>query len=182
MSIDPLVSTSDLGMYLQQDLSEYEPEAAYAVNLASAAVRGYCRRTFTYVEDDVRVFRWRRAIVLPDPPVHAITAVRVEEVDADWYRDERGDIVVAPGSPTGDEHYPFPDIEVTYTHGYLEVPEIVPIIAVRIAARAFKNPTLRTTYAADSMTYQSSSDVAPRMVTADEQMLLRPYRLNRVAT
>ena len=182
MSLDSLVSTTDLATYLQQNLEEYETEAANAVELASAAVRAYCRRSLTYVVDDERVLRWRPTIVLPDPPIVEITSVQIAGEDVDWYRDLDGRLVVnaAPPLVVPETNYPYPDVTITYTHGYLTVPAVVAMVAVRIAARVFKNPMQRVAYNADTMNYSSGVDIAPRILTGDEMLMLKPYRLNRV--
>lgn len=184
MTLDPLVSTADLATYLQQNLEEYESEASNAVELASAAVRAYCRRTLTYVVDDQRVVRWRPAITLPDPPIVDITSVQIAGQDVDWYRDVDGRLVVhaAPPMVVPETNYPYPDVTITYTHGYVTVPAVVAMVAVRIAARVFKNPMQRVSYNTDQMNYATGVDVAPRILTGDEMLMLKPFRLNRIAS
>lgn len=184
MTLDPLVSTADLATYLQQNLEEYESEASNAVELASAAVRAYCRRSFTFVADDERVMRWRPRIILPDPPVVDIRSVKIADKDVHWHRDLKGHLIIqrTPGLLVGHANYPYPDVTVTYSHGYDTVPAVVAMVAVRIAARVFKNPMQRVTYNTDTMNYASSVDVAPRILTGDEQLMLTPFRIHRVSS
>jgi hypothetical protein len=174
MTLDPIVSTADLANYLQQNLDDYGTEALYATELASAAVRAYCRRSLTYLVDDERVLRWRPELVLPDPPIVQITSVTVADTAVDWVRLANGTIAV---NGTSED-----DVTITYTHGFAELPAIIPMVAVRIAARVFKNPLQRVSYGADNVSYTTAADVAPRILTGDEQMMLKPYRLNRVLT
>ncbi len=186
MNLDPLISTNDLGMYLQQTLTDFENEARFAVEAASSAVRAYCRRSLSYVENDERTFRWRDAITLPDAPIISIESVKIDDTIVDWYRDFSGRIV-ASWSPSVENfistnNYPYPDVTITYSHGYVEIPEHIKMVTTRVAARMFKNPMQRTTYSADNLTYTTSSDVSPRILTLDEQMMLKPHRLNRTSS
>ena len=174
MSLDPLVSPADLATYLQQDLSEYESEAEYAVALGSAAVRAFCRRTLTLVEDDERTFRWRPEIVLPDPPVIQVSSVIIGDESVEWDRDSRGRLLVDGCSDD--------DVTVTYSHGYAVLPAEAVMVAVRVAARTFKNPMGRTGYSVDGASYQYPGEVAPRLLTDDEKLMLKPLRLYRVSS
>ena len=174
MALDPIASIADLANYLQQNLDDYTLESTYATEMASAAVRAYCRRTLTYCIDDERTLRWRPNIVLPNPPVVAITSVMVDQEEVDWERLANGSIALA-GVPAD-------DVKITYTHGFEEMPAVIGMVAVRVAARIFKNPMQRVTYGADNVSYSTATDVAPRILTGDEQMMLKPYRLHRVAS
>lgn len=70
-------------------------------------------------------------------------------------------------------------VTVVYTHGYQNVPEDVRLVAVRIAARIFKNPLGRTSYNVDTANYQGASDVSPRILTGDEKMVLKRYKVQK---
>jgi hypothetical protein len=163
-----MISTNDLGLYLQQILDDYISEAQAACDLATAVVEAHCRRTFTQVVDDTLVTRWRPRIVFPSPPVTEVTSVKVDGVLTSCDYDASGNIWP---SIQGNQ------IEIVYTHGFTEIPDAVRLVALRIAARIFKNPTGRVSYSVDSASYQMAQDVSPRIITGDEMVMLRRYRL-----
>lgn len=163
-----MITVEDLGLYLQQDLTDYEAEAQAAIDDASSVVRDYCKRTFTQVTDEQITLHWRPALILPNPPVTTISSFEIDGVAATYDRDASGRLW-----PTSIGK----EVTVTYTHGYTTIPDTVALVVKRIAARIFKNPTGRTSYSADTMSYQSSPDIAPRVLTGDEMAALRTYRL-----
>lgn len=165
-----MISISDLEAFLQQVLGEdYPVEAQAACDMATSVVEEYCKRSFARVADDELTLRWRPSIVLPNPPVTAVTSFEVDGEPATYDLDESGRIW-----PTvrGDS------INLTYTHGYAKVPEAVRLVAVRIAARIFKNPQGRVSYSADSLQFQGSPETSPRILTDNEMGILRRYRLH----
>lgn len=164
-----MIDVADLEAYLQQDLTDYATEAQAAIDQASGAVEAHCKRTFAQVVDDEITLRWRPSIVLPDPPVSSISAFQIDGVDATYDIDDSGRLWA---KSLGDS------ITVTYTHGFATIPEPVRLVAIRIASRIFKNPTGRTSYSVDGASYQSASDVSPRILTGDEMAMLRRYRLH----
>lgn len=147
-----------LGVTAGQALDPYE--------LASDIVRGYCGRTFDYVENDV-VFldpRPDRTAQLPESPVISISEVQAYMPYSgvwgwqtlaypggyDWV--ERGLIwdaaVIRPPITPGDQAgWPQPTwpwlpgkLQVTYTHGFEVIPDEITAIVLRLAAQIASNP------------------------------------------
>lgn len=164
-----MIVVADLESFLQQDLTEYQGEANQAIDMAVSVVETYCRRSFARVVDDEITLRWRPSIVLPNPPVASITSVEVDGAAATYEVDDWGNIwPTTRGS----------EIVVTYTHGYANAPEAVRLVALRLAARVFKNPLGRVTFTADNMNYSGAMDTSPRILTGDEMAALRRFRLH----
>lgn len=167
-----MIAVADLEAYLQQDLADYVVEAEAAIGQASAVVEAHCKRSFAHVVDDSLTMRWRPSVVLPNPPVIAVTSFEVDGEPAGYDIDDSGRLwPLVRGS----------QLEITYTHGYPVTPHAVRLVACRIAARIFKNPAMRVNYSVDSASYQSAPDVAPRVLTGDEMAVLRRYRLHSAA-
>lgn len=166
-----MIAISDLEAFLQQDLTDYSVEAQAACDQASAVVEDYCKRSFAQVIDDEITLRWRPSIVLPNPPVTEISSVDVDGTAAEYDLDESGRLwPLTRGS----------QIVITYTHGFATIPETVKLVALRLAARIFKNPVGRVSYSVDGQSLQGASDVSPRILTGDEMATLnRRYRLTR---
>lgn len=169
-----LITPEDLSNFLGQDLSA-DPEfsqAHVACLFASSAVESHCKRVFEFTEDDVREFFWQPRIVLPDPPIVLITNVLLDGQETTYERDSLGALWFSERGTR---------IEVTYSHGFVEIPEVVKMVACRLASRLFKNPLGRTSYSAEGMDFSSPSDTSPRILTGDEIVALRPFRLHRTA-
>lgn len=166
-----MIAISDLEAFLQQDLTNYPVEAQAACDQASAVVEDYCKRSFAQVEDDEITMRWRPSILLPDPPVTAITSVTVDGVASEYDIDASGRLWPAT---QGDQ------ITIVYTHGFVTIPDTVRLVALRLASRIFKNPTGRVSYSVDGQSTQGATDVSPRILTGDEMtMLNRRYRIKK---
>lgn len=165
-----MIAISDLEAFLQQVLEpDYSVEAQAACDMATSVIEEHCKRSFTQVADDELTLRWRPSIVLPNPPVSAVTSFEVDGEPASYEVDDSGRIWPAL---RGDV------ITLTYSHGYATIPDAVRLVAVRIAARIFKNPQGRVSYTADNLQYQGAPDVSPRILTGDEMTMLRRYRLH----
>lgn len=168
-----LIKVADLEAYGQStfttDAHVWTAEAA--IIQASAAVEDHCKRQFALVSDDEITLRWRPSIVLPNPPVIAVSVFQVDGVDADYSIDDSGRYWPRA---TGDQ------IAVTYTHGYATVPETVRLVVARVSNRIVRNPQMRSTYTGpDGLNYASASDVGPRILTGDEVTALRRYSLHK---
>lgn len=147
MALEPLATVDDLEDRLQRTLAETEQiRADTLLRDASATVRAYARQDFTAVADDeVRLRVKNGKVRLPQRPVTAVSAVANTDGDTltfSWYS---GDTVSV--SNTGldwFERVPLTSspgfIDVTYSHGYSEIPEVVVKIVCRIAATALDSP------------------------------------------
>lgn len=149
MAVELLATAEELRLWLDleaNDTDELPTERAELVlEGVSRAVLSYCRRLrFLTGTDTVRVSGRGSVLLLPGWPVTAVTAV-VDDPDGDdptdivddieW--DESGVVSFALGGAFTRRARGY---EVTFTHGYPEVPEDVRNVVLRVAARAISNP------------------------------------------
>jgi hypothetical protein len=166
-----LATEAELEIHLQRPIAT--DVAALALAGASAVVRGYCgwdllREDVTFMLDGTGT------LVLPLPTLLLIDVaeIRVDGVaiastlafQPKWTR--RGQIFWAEGWEADCK------VEVDCTHGYDDVPDLVRLVALTVAARIVDNPTDVKAASAGSVsrTYDSS-------LSALELRLLGPYRL-----
>lgn len=150
MALVPLANVDDLETRLGRTLTATEgPRAEALLDDASAAVRGYTGQQITRPEpddDDARVSTTRLkvnggTVRLPQRPVTAVTAVadtNGNNVLFTWYAGEV--IQVAPNVPDSWAWVPWVNgiayVDVTYAHGYDEVPGDIVAVVCQMAARA----------------------------------------------
>ncbi|MFJ3201014.1 hypothetical protein [Streptomyces sp. NPDC086989] len=144
MALPPLATAADLAAATQR--TDLDPAAAdLALASASAVIRSWTRQSITRVEDDVVTLRvlTPEELVLPQRPIISVSQVRVNSlILVDWVLSgERllrtGGWRHLPGTTT----YPDPGlVEVTYTHGYDEVPDEVRAVCLDLAAMSVTNP------------------------------------------
>jgi hypothetical protein len=142
-------------------------QALIALEGASGTVSAYCNRDFAYVEDDeVIVFPLGTAgLILPDPPVHEVSAITLIAHDAtetdlvagDWFVDGPSGILYRM-STTGTTYpwswgwhwyVPTARVQVTYTHGYVmpgeaeidDVPDLPAELSLATISIASRNIT-----------------------------------------
>lgn len=135
--MDPLITTGELDDYLQRAVPP--APAALAVQGASGAVRGYCRWGISQeLAVTLRVTAdGGRALCLPTLHLTAVDAVSVDGVAlaAGSYR------WVGRGQLYRDAPWPrWSTVEVVCDHGYAEVPDVVRLVALGVAARYASNP------------------------------------------
>lgn len=178
-------TAGDLATRLGIDLTdEEETRAELLIASASGLIRNEVKQTITLVEDDVLTMPGTtdERITLPQRPVVEIASVTLGDAPlvegADWYLD-RNTIVRLPrtvariaglvddtwpggigfGTPTR-------TLEITYTHGYEDIPLIVKSICLEAVVRVWVNPgAVIQERVGDTMT-----EYAPR--TADARGLL----------
>lgn len=150
MPVEALATPAQLRLWLglPADSTEELPDATAELLIAgvSKQVLTFTRRSsFTSTETTVRVGgTGTGTILLPGWPVSAVTAV-VEDPDGDAPGDllayvdwsEDGILTLLTGGRWAARPRFY---EVTFTHGYDEVPEDVRNLVLRVAARAFSNP------------------------------------------
>ena len=116
MALDPLATADDLAGRLGRALTDAEiDQVELLLGDASASVRAYTGQEFTLGESTVRLRARGGVLRLPQRPVVAVTAVaNTDEADVDftWYADDRA-ILSSPWASW---------VDVTYTHGYEEIP------------------------------------------------------------
>lgn len=197
----PLLATqADLEAALQRTLDP--TQAALALKRASARVRKYCRQEITLVEDETitlpgngRVLRLpQRPLVLDD--THPLTVIELFGITNVEYtalegRDftrigtelTRGEAWWAPTRLMG-----FPwlrpqgvwaqRVQVTYSHGYTDIPDDIEDVVLDLAAMAMTNPQgLRSESIDDySRTFAAEMIGGPQL-SAEHKEALRPYRV-----
>jgi hypothetical protein len=119
--------------------------ADLALASASAVIRRWTRQTITRVTDDevqLRVIDCAE-LVLPQRPVVSVSEVKVNAlVLNDWVLS--GDRLLRTGGwryLPGTSTYPDPGIvQVTYTHGWEDIPDEVRAVCLDLAASTVSNP------------------------------------------
>jgi hypothetical protein len=150
MPVEPLATPAELRLWLglPDDATEElsDPAAELLIAGVSRQVLAYTRRSsFTTSTSTVRVAgTGSSTLILPGWPVSAVTAV-VEDPDGaapgelvdyvEWSEDGVLELLSGGRWAARRRFY-----EITFEHGYAEVPEDVRNLVLRVAARAFANP------------------------------------------
>jgi hypothetical protein len=169
---------------------EQELQAAALLDQASSVVRSYVRQditratttdTFTMRRVDPVLHRCAGAVTLPQRPVVDIDAVKVNDVvTSDWWQDGN-DLLLRSGAwdwpPAANRP---PQVTVTYTHGYGEVPGDIKAIVLQAANRVIVNPSgIRSeTVGGESVTYliPAVGEYLGVLLSRTEQKVLDRYR------
>lgn len=164
---------SDLENVLGREIDEADASALFALDAATAMVRGIVEQYIEEVEDDVIVLdgSGTRVLLLPETPVSDVSLIEVdgEELNADEYQwSANGYVRKLNGTWTTDLR----SIEVTYTHGYATIPPLIVSITAKLAARMLDTPAAarQETIGAYSVSY------SPATLQADELVLLDAYK------
>lgn len=204
--MDPLATQQDLEDRLGRDLTDDEQaRAAALLRGASARVRGYTRRIFTPVTDDVIVLRpIGDTVRLPQRPVTDVASVYALARDGSqdtelsgWVFDGIDKIDLGCASPTNPATAPLwwwhtgPDAyQVTYSHGDEEVPDLVVDVVCSIVLRTLLAPSMAAGMVSERIgayNYQlqqgsGSSGAAVRMTRDDQDILDQAGYRRRVGT
>lgn len=181
----PLIDVYDLVTVVGVDVTGPASFAKVqlSADVASAAVRGWCRQTFTSATSVVRLRRpddgW---LHLPERPVVSVESVTVNgsAITADVVVESGGRIWIG-------SHFQWSDVgfdtnrdtvEVAYTHGYATVPADVAAVTLMVAARHFSNPTSvrRESLGTYSVEHPEVGGIG---LVDGERFLLRDYRPSR---
>lgn len=175
MALPALASVDDLESRLGRQLDPPEAQRAAALlDDASAAVRAYTGQQISAAETTQRLRVVNGEIRLPQRPVDEVTAI--DDADGNpvafswWF----GDRALLIG--------PYPEwVDVTYTHGYVEVPaEIVGLVCNQVA-RSLGNAPDQTGYTQEqigqySYTIGPAAAAGPFGLLNDERAVLDRYR------
>jgi hypothetical protein len=155
--MEPLTTVAYIEGQLGRDLTTAEAErAAGAIASASARIRAYTKQSFDLIEDDVLVTSAVGSdLRLPQRPVVSVSRVRAVSslhgadpvnIAGSWAFDGIDIVRVSPIDT--DIWVNLPEwcgqadtFEVTYTHGYAEVPEIVNVVAADMVIRSLTSPS-----------------------------------------
>ena len=180
MALPPFATAADLAASTQADIPEATADLALAS--ASAVIRSWTRQTITRVTDDVVSLRVldECELVLPQRPVVSVSQVRVNSlVLQDWVLS--GDRLLRTGGwrrLPGTTTYPDPGlVEVTYTHGWDEIPDDVRMVCLDLASTTVTNPSgLRSVSIDDYSRTFASETLGSGSLSEAHRSLLTAYR------
>lgn len=169
--MDPLANTGELENHLQREL---DPDvAAQALQLASGAVRAFCKWDLSRVPADTLQAAGNGGVVLTLPTMHlnAITAVRINGITLDlldpqvsWTK--RGQLIRAVGWGR------WCTVDVDCDHGYDPIPDLVKLCVLDLAGRQLSNPLGLVSSTVGSVS-RSYAGVDTSLSTLHERLLER---------
>lgn len=155
MALPPFATAAELAASMQTAVDPASADLALAS--ASAVIRRWTRQSITRVVDDVATLRVVDCdeLVLPQRPVESVAEVKVNAlVLNDWVLS--GDRLLRTGGwhhLPGTSAYPDPGlVQVTYTHGWDEIPDEVRAVCLDLAASTLSNPSMLRQEAIDDYT------------------------------
>jgi hypothetical protein len=191
MPLPALATVADLATLLGRTFTpEQELQAQALLDQASSVVRSYVRQditqatttdTLTMRRADSALHRCAGAVTLPQRPVTDIAAVRINGVEtSDWWQDGSELLLrSAVWDQPPAAHRP-PQVTVTYTHGWDEVPGDIKAIVLQAANRVLVNPSgIRSeTVGGESVTYliPAVGEYLGVLLSRTEQKVLDRYR------
>lgn len=197
MVLPALATVADLATMLGRTFTPaQEAQAQALLDQASSIVRAYLRQDITRATTtDTFTMRWsdrqhlgapfdcarHGQVTLPQRPVETVTSVKVNgTVTQDWWL-EGNELFVRTvpwlGPPGAHQA---PQVTVTYTHGWAEVPGDIAAIVLQAANRVIVNPSqLRSeTVGGESVTYlqPNGGEALGVLLSKLEQKVLDRYR------
>jgi hypothetical protein len=159
--LPPLASTDDIVARLGAPLSASQAVRAESLlRDASVQVRRYCKKDFLYHTGDVvNVHMHDSEIKLPGKPIDAVTAVVAKgssgeglpDINLPWFVFDQIDSVrIDPGSHSilnlPEAWWEYTDLyrtfQVTYNHGFHDVPDEVVMVVANAALAVLQAPTM----------------------------------------
>lgn len=143
-----LATTADLELRTSVEYEELEAEMA--LRGASKKVQTYTGQTFALATTTERLkVKASRFVKLPQRPVVDVTAVVDMDdvaVEFEWYAGDK--VTISPNVPDTWSFYarttPIEWVDVTYEHGYDDIPDDIIAIVCQIAGRALASPADQT--------------------------------------
>jgi hypothetical protein len=184
---------ADLATFLGTDVDAARADEVLAD--ATAAIKGYTRQTIEAVPNDDVVLRgtWSQELWLPERPVTAVSSVVIRNgaifasefplvADKDYRWDRRGLLrrvayvtgrLLAPASGYwgGEMAY----VEVTYSHGFAQIPDDIRAVCLSVASRVYVNPQAILRESVGSYTVQYGRTAAAQL-DDEEKAQLNRYR------
>ncbi|MFJ7176408.1 hypothetical protein ACIQXA_08370 [Streptomyces massasporeus] len=191
MPLPALATVADLATLLGRTFTDaQELQAQALLDQASSVVRSYVRQditratttdSFTMRRADPVLHRCAGAVTLPQRPVVDIDSVKVNGVETvDWWQDGNDLLLrsAAWGGPPAAHRAP--QVTVTYTHGWDEVPGDIRAIVLQAANRVIVNPSgIRSeAVGGESVTYliPAVGEYLGVLLSRTEQKVLDRYR------
>lgn len=159
------------------------PRGELLVQLAEGSVRNYTRQTLSFVEDDTVELRGGSLrLVLPERPVIDVTQVFIDGDEVTHFRLVRDVLyrgVMRSYWGTAENL-----ITVTYSHGFLNIPDEIKAVVLQIATRARANPRSVTSESIGdwSATWSGSGAGGGAAPTHAERSILDRFRYEQAAT
>lgn len=200
-SLPTLADLADVEDRLGRDLDTSEQaRAAALLRDASTVARSYCRRDFTQGTTTARYRPRGRKVLLPQRPVLAVTAVagvqafgttEVVTPMALWswvggHEIFLGDQTLVINGPTLDWSDTNVWVQVTYDHGFAEVPDDIVTVVANMVVR---NMTVPSGGLIDSETigpyttrYSGFTSAGPLGLSEADRVLLNRYRSTIAST
>jgi hypothetical protein len=165
--------------------------ASRLLDVASAAIRSYCRQSFDLVTGDVVVLddpAGLPGVLLPELPVLAVTSVETlsdgtwTALAADGFEwDSYGRVWLTGKAPVWWPRLTR-SVRVTYNHGYASVPEDVKAVCLALAGRLYTNPLGLVSESIGNYAVRYENNRAAGVAFSDfELAILGNYRLVTVA-
>lgn len=193
-AVSPFATEAELEAYTGTSIAT--DRARILLDMASAAIRAYCRQTFTRTTTTA-VFpgTFGSALVLPERPVTAITLVKIGDttltVDTDYvwdgqhtlHRGTKVDGVLSVNGPDylingwGDWGGPGAQVSVTYTHGFAIIPNDIKGVCLALAARTLGSPDGVNSESVGSYSVSYSRTGGAVSLLDEERALLDRYRV-----
>lgn len=201
MTLPPLATVADLEAAMQKTPGSLPVASAdLALRRASARVRAYTRQVFTFTENEtIELPGGERVLRVPQRPLvvdagHPLTVVELAEPGGiEAVAVENRDYTRLGSELT--RSYPYyattslmrwpwqrrgvwaPRVRVTYSHGYLEIPDDLVDVVLDLAETNMGNPDkLRSVSIDDYTRVYASESIGNARLTASHKEDLRPYR------
>lgn len=179
-ALPPFATAAELAAMMQTPVDGTAADLALAS--ASAMIRSWTRQSITRVVDDVAKLRVIdcRELVLPQRPIESVSEVKVNSVVlVDWVLS--GDRLLRAGGwhhLPGTTTYPDPGlVQVTYTHGWADVPDDVRAVCLDLASTTLTNPSgLRSVSIDDYSRTFASETLGSGTLSAAHKAILAAYR------
>jgi hypothetical protein len=178
VATDYLADPAELAAWL--GVPESDPKLLAALTAASRRFRGAVRHPVTLIADDVLTLdgAGRQSILLPAAPVISVTQVTLDGTvlgdgtDFEWSQDGYLRRLGGDGWPDR-----LRCIQVTYTHGYAQIPEDIQEVVIDQARAMFRvQPGVQSVQVGgQQVTYGAQAAVG---VTAQWSAAVEKYQLN----
>lgn len=173
---EPLATVDDIAARLGRDLTASEETRAEALLVdVSAAVRAYTGQTFSAEETTRRLHARAGRVRLPDRPVNGVTVIADldgNNLEFTWYS---GDTLTLAATPIGGW------VDVTYSHGWEELPADIVAVVCQIVGRALGTPADQGAFQNESIgnysyTIGPAAAAGATGMLNDERAVLDRYR------